>query len=140
MGRRQERSGGEDRDRHGSERSGSAVQAGSPESFPSEFRSSFMRLVWSQPSSSADRPKSLVLMGVVCIFFGGAVVGRPGSADTPRAFRAAAASLVGTGFLACLAGGAAFIFQRRKPGPSLSLADPDTSADAAAPMREEEQW
>lgn len=100
-----------------------------------------MRLVWSQPSSSADRPKSLVLMGVVCIFFGGAVVGRAGAPDTPRAFRAAAASLVGTGFLACLAGGAAFIFQRRKPGPSLTLADSSqTSPDPAASLREEEQW
>lgn len=100
-----------------------------------------MRLVWSQPSSSADRPKSLVLLGVVCIFFGGAVVGRPGALDTPRAFRAAAASLVGTGFLACLAGGAAFIFQRRKPGPPLTLADSsETSPDSAASLREEEQW
>ncbi len=99
-----------------------------------------MRLVWSQSSSSADRPKSLVLLGVVCIFFGGAVVARPGAPDTPRAFRAAAASLVGTGFLACLAGGAAFLFQRRKPGPPLTLADSETPPDPGANLREEEQW
>src|SRR3954447_14956695 len=75
-----------------------------------------MRLVWSQPASPADRPRTLVLLGVVCIFFGGAVVGRPGP-ESPRVFRAAAASLVGTGLLVCLAGGVSLVLQRRKPGP-----------------------
>jgi drug/metabolite transporter (DMT)-like permease len=101
-----------------------------------------MRLVWSQPSASADRPRALVLLGVVCIFFGGAVVGRPGGADTPRPFRAAAASMVGTGFLALLAGGAALAFQKRKTGSALTLAEPSRPSpdpDPAAGLREEEQ-
>ncbi|MEO8430443.1 MAG: hypothetical protein ABI592_02960 [Acidobacteriota bacterium] len=97
-----------------------------------------MRLVWSRPSSAADRPRALVLLGIVCIFSGGVVVGRPGDAGTPRAFRAAAASLIGTGLLACLAGGASLIFQKRKPGPSLTLAEP-YRPDGAAGLREEEQ-
>ena len=100
-----------------------------------------MRLVWSQPASSADRPRTLLLLGIVCIFFGGAVVGRPGP-ESPRAFRAAAASLVGTGFLACLAGGVRLVFQRRRPGPALTLADdsrPLPGSDDAAGLREEEQ-
>ena len=100
-----------------------------------------MKLVWSQPSAPADRPRHLVLLGVVCIFFGGAVVSRPGDPGTPRVIRAAAASLVGTGFLVCLAGGAALVFARRKPGPSLTLADPSRptpESERAAGLREEE--
>ena len=98
-----------------------------------------MRLVWSQPASSADRPRSLLLLGVVCIFFGGAVVGRPGP-ESPRVFRAAAASLVGTGLLVCLAGGVSLALQRRKPGPALTLADPSRLlSDGDAGLREEEQ-
>lgn len=97
-----------------------------------------MKLVWSQPGSASDRPRTLVLLGVVCIFFGGVVVGRPGDAGTPRAFRAAAASLVGTGLLVCLAGGATLVFQRRKPGPSLTLAEP-SRPDGVPELREEEQ-
>lgn len=138
MDRAQARSEGDDRDRLRSERSRAACRAVSPES----SRIPVMRLVWSQPSGSMDRPRSLVLLGVVCIFFGGAVAGRPGDPDTPRAFRAAAASLVGTGFLACLAGSAALIFARRKPGPSLTLANPSrpSTDPARAGLREEEQW
>jgi hypothetical protein len=99
-----------------------------------------MRLVWSSPTAPSDRPRSLVLLGVVCIFVGGAVVGRPG-VETPRPFRAAAASLVGTGVLAFLAGGAALVFGRRRTGPSLTLAEPlrPTDPDPAAGLREEEQ-
>ena len=97
-----------------------------------------MKLVWSQPASSADRPRSLLLLGVVCIFFGGAVVGRPGP-ESPRAFRAAAASLVGTGLLVCLAGGVSLALQRRKPGPALTLADPSRPASDGEGLREEEQ-
>ena len=97
-----------------------------------------MKLVWSQPASSADRPRSLFLLGVVCIFFGGAVVGRPGP-ESPRAFRAAAASLVGTGLLVCLAGGVSLALQRRKPGPALTLADPSRPASDGDGLREEEQ-
>lgn len=99
-----------------------------------------MRLVWSSPTAPSDRPRALVLLGIVCIFFGGAVVGRPGGTETPRPFRAAAASLVGTGFLAFLAGGAALVFQRRKTGPTLTLAEPLRPSDSdPAGLREEEQ-
>lgn len=100
-----------------------------------------MKLVWSSPTAPSDRPRSLVLLGVVCIFFGGAVVGRPGGSAIPRPFRAAAASLVGTGFLAFLAGGAALAFQKRRTGPTLTLAEPLRSPDSdpAAGLREEEQ-
>ena len=101
-----------------------------------------MKLVWSQPSSPADRPRVLVLLGVVCIFIGGAVVGRPGGSETPRPFRAAAASLVGTGFLAFLAGGAALVFQKRRTGTTLTLAEPlgpSPDHDPGAGLREEEQ-
>ncbi|MDQ6893574.1 MAG: hypothetical protein M3167_12945 [Acidobacteriota bacterium] len=97
-----------------------------------------MKLVWSQPASSADRPRSLLLLGVVCIFFGGAVVGRPGP-ESPRLFRAAAASLVGTGLLVCLAGGVSLALQRRRPGPALTLADPSRPASDGDGLREEEQ-
>src|SRR5450755_1028881 len=114
---------GEFRDRLRSERSiGTASPAGSPHSSrgwllrnrPSRRRLPGippMRLIWSQPAAPSDRPRVLVLLGVVCIFLGGAAFGRPGS-DAPRPFRAAAASLVGTGFLAFLAGGTALAFQR----------------------------
>jgi len=98
-----------------------------------------MRLIWSQPASPADRPRTLVLLGVVCIFFGGAVVGRPGP-ESPRVFRAAAASLVGTGLLVCLAGGVSLVLQRRKPGPALTLADSRPLSDGdGGGLREEEQ-
>jgi hypothetical protein len=100
-----------------------------------------MKLVWSQPASPADRPRSLVLLGVVCIFVGGSVFGRPGP-ETPRAFRAAAASLLGTGLLACMAGGVSLVLQRRRPGPTLTLADssgPVSGPDGSAGLREEEQ-
>ncbi len=100
-----------------------------------------MRLVWSQPSSSQDRPKNLLLLAVVCIFLGGVVVGRPGLADAPRPFRAAAASLLATGGLLLVVGGAFLVFQKkRKAKPTLSLAPPaDPSADPAPIFQEEEQ-
>jgi hypothetical protein len=84
-----------------------------------------MKLVWSQPSAPHGRSRSLVLLGVICIFLGGVVSGRPGNPDGPRPVRAAAASLLLTGGLLVLAGGAAFLLQRgRRSGASLSLAPP----------------
>jgi hypothetical protein len=66
-----------------------------------------------------------VLLGVICIFVGGIVSGRPGIADGPRPVRAVAASLLLTGGLLVLAGGAAYLLQRgRRSGASLSLAPP----------------
>jgi hypothetical protein len=59
-----------------------------------------MRLVWSQPArSSDDRPRSLLLVSVLCIFLGGVVVGAGGRdlAAAPRPVRAVFASLLTTG-------------------------------------------
>ncbi len=98
-----------------------------------------MKLVWSQPSSSQDRPRSLLLMAVVFIFLGGVVGDRPGFADAPRPFRAAVASLLATGGLLLVVGGAALAFQRgRKASPPLSLAQPFEPSDGMQ-IREEEQ-
>jgi hypothetical protein len=88
-----------------------------------------MRLVWSQASRrSEDRPKSLLLVSVLCIFLGGVVVGAGGRdlAEAPRAVRAAFASLLTTGAVLFVVGVAlAAIRGGRKPGPSrLSLARP----------------
>ena len=100
-----------------------------------------MRLVWSQPSAPQSRARSLVLLGVIFIFLGGVVSGRPGIADGPRPVRAAAASLLLTGGLLFLVGGAAFVFQRgRRPGASLSLAPPSgPEHQSMSSFQEEEQ-
>ena len=99
-----------------------------------------MRLVWSQTSVPQDRGRSMLLLAVVCIFLGGVGVGRPGLSDAPKPVRAAAASLLATGGLFLVLGGAARAFRkRRKPGSSLSLAEPsDASADPRG-FRKEEQ-
>ena len=99
-----------------------------------------MRLVWSQPSAPQDRPKSLVLLGVICIFLSGVIGGRPGIADGPRPVRAAAASLLLTGSLLVLVGGASYLLQRgRRTGASLSLAPPSGSERPVSSFQEEEQ-
>src|SRR6266568_4468090 len=49
-----------------------------------------MKLVWSQHGSAPDRPRQILLLAIVCVFLGGLVGGR---SDSPRPFRAAAASL-----------------------------------------------
>ena len=98
-----------------------------------------MKLVWSQSSSPQDRPKALLLMAVVCVFLGGAVGGRPGISEAPRPIRAAIASLLATGGLLFVVGGAALAFQRtRRSPPPLSLARPFESS-AGTDLREEEQ-
>jgi hypothetical protein len=98
-----------------------------------------MRLVWSQPARrSDDRPRSLLLVSVLCMFLGGVVVGAGGRdlAHAPRPVRAAFASLLSTGAVL-------FVFSvvllairgSRKPEPArLSLAGSDD--DAAAPEAE----
>jgi hypothetical protein len=101
-----------------------------------------VKLVWSQPSAPHGRPQSLVLLGVICIFLGGVVSGRPGIADGPRPVRAAAASLLLTGGLLVLAGGAAYLLQRgRRSGASLSLAPPSgpEHQSSLSSFQEEEQ-
>lgn len=102
-----------------------------------------MKLVWSQASTSQDRPKNLLLLAVVCIFLGGILAGRPGLQDAPKPLRAAIASLLGTGGLLFIVGGAALAFQKgKRPKPSLWLArpaDPDTPGDPMTRFREEER-
>jgi hypothetical protein len=98
-----------------------------------------MKLVWSRPSSATDRPRTLLLMAVVCVFLGGTLAGRPGLQDAPRPFRAAIASLLATGGLFFLVGGAALAFGRsRKSQPPLSLARPYESSEGSG-LQEEEQ-
>ncbi|HLN57937.1 MAG TPA: hypothetical protein VLU06_02175 [Thermoanaerobaculia bacterium] len=100
-----------------------------------------MRLVWSQPSAPQGRPRSLLLLAVICIFLGGVVSDRPGIADGPRPVRAAAASLLLTGALLFIVGGAGLAFQRgRRSSPRLSLAPPSPSdPHPLSSLQEEEQ-
>ena len=100
-----------------------------------------MRLVWSQPSAPQGRPRSLLLLAVICIFLGGVVFGRPGIDDGPRPVRAAAASLLLTGALLFIVGGAGLLLQRsRRPGARLSLAPPSPSdPQPLSSIQEEEQ-
>ena len=61
-----------------------------------------MRLVWSQPARrSDDRPRTVLLVSILCLFLGGVVVGAGGRdlAQAPRPVRAAFASLLTTGGL-----------------------------------------
>lgn len=86
-----------------------------------------MKLVWSQPARrSDDRPRSLLLVSVLCMFLGGVVVGAGGRdlAHAPRPVRAAFASLLTTGAVLFVLSVALMAIRRsRKPGPArLSLA------------------
>jgi hypothetical protein len=88
-----------------------------------------MKLVWSQRSRPAyDRPRSLLLVSVLCIFLGGVVVGAGGRdlAEAPRPVRAAFASLLSTGGVLFVLGMALLLIRKsRKPGQArLSLAKP----------------
>jgi hypothetical protein len=88
-----------------------------------------MRLVSSQPWRRADdRPRSLLLVSVLCIFLGGVVVGAGGRdlAEAPRPVRAVFASLLSTGAVLFVVGVALLVIRRgRKRGPArLSLARP----------------
>ena len=101
-----------------------------------------MRLVWSQPSAPQGRPKSLLLLAVICIFLGGVLSGRPGLADGPRPVRAAAASLLLTGGLLFIVGGAGLMFRKgRRPGARLSIIPPAAPSDPQplSSFQEEEQ-
>ncbi len=97
-----------------------------------------MRLVWSQSSRrSQDRPRSLLLVSVLCIFLGGVVVGAGGRdlAEAPRPVRAAFASLLSTGAVLFVVGVALLVVRKgRKPGSArLTLAG---SAGESAVYRE----
>jgi hypothetical protein len=99
-----------------------------------------MKLVWSQPSSAVDRPRQVLLLAVVCLFLGGLVGGRN---DSPRPFRAAAASLFATGGLFFFAGAAGLALRKRRSGARrLTLAascNPTAEPDPLSGLREEEQ-
>src|SRR5262245_55737846 len=79
-----------------------------------------MKLVWSQPTrQSDDRPRSLLLVSVLCLFLGGVVVGAGGRdlAEAPRPVRAAFASLLTTGAVLFVVSLALMAVRRgRKPG------------------------
>ena len=100
-----------------------------------------MRLVWSQPSRPThDRARQLLLLSILCIFLGGTLLGAAGGRDareTPRALRAAVASLLSTGAIFFLAGIALFAVRKpKKPAARLSLAEPlDPSGVAARAPR-----
>ena len=88
-----------------------------------------LTLVSSQPSRRADaRPRSVLLISILCIFLGGVVVGAGGRdlAQAPRPVRAAFASLLSTGAVLFVVGLALLIIRKgRESGPArLSLASP----------------
>lgn len=60
--------------------------------------------------------------------------------ETPRIFRAAAASLLATGGVLFVVGGAALLIQKaRKSAPSLTLADPaEAGEELVSSMRKED--
>ena len=90
-----------------------------------------MKLVWSQPSrQSDDRPRSLLLVSVLCLFLGGVVVGAGGRdlAEAPRPVRAAFASLLSTGAVLFVISLAMMAVRRsRKPGARLKIAPADST-------------
>ena len=99
-----------------------------------------LRLVWSQPSRrSDDRPRSLLLIALLCIFLGGVVVGAGGRdlAEASRPVRAAFASLLTTGAVLFVIGLALAAIRRgKKRGPArLSLARPLGGAAVAETQR-----
>jgi hypothetical protein len=93
-----------------------------------------MRLVWSQPSRPYhDRARHLLLLSVLCLFLGGILAGAADPRQAPRAFRAAVASLLGTGGVFFLLGVALLAVQKsKKPSTNLSLARPFDPSDVAA--------
>ena len=99
-----------------------------------------LRLVWSQPSPNHGRPKSLLPLAVLFLFLGGVVSDRPGIVDGPKPVRAAAASLLLTGSLLLVIGGASFVLQRaRRTGARLSLAPPVPNDSRPLSSFEEEE-
>jgi hypothetical protein len=95
-----------------------------------------VRLVWSQPTRpSHDRARHLLLLSVLCLFLGGTLAGAAGRdpRSTPRAFRAAVASILTTGGVFFLLGVAFLALPKaKKSSTSLSLARPFDPSDVAA--------
>jgi hypothetical protein len=61
--------------------------------------------------------------------------------QTPRVFRAAAASLLATGGVLFFIGGASLLFQKaRRSGPTLTLADPaEAGGESESSLRKEDR-
>ena len=76
-----------------------------------------MRLVWSQSGRRPDdRPRTVLLVSVLCLFLGGVVVGAGGRdlEQAPKPVRAAFASLLTTGGLLFLWGLALLALRKTK--------------------------
>ena len=101
----------------------------------------FPFLAWSQPVASRDRQRGLFPTALLCIFLGGVVVGAGGrnAGETPRVFRAAAASLLSTGGVLLVIGGAAPLIRKAtKSVPKLTLAALSEAGEEPASTRKED--
>ena len=101
----------------------------------------FPFLVWSQPVAGRDRQRGLFPTALLCIFLGGVVVGAGGrdAGQTPRVFRAAAASLLSTGGVLLVIGGAALLIRKvTKSVPKLTLAALGEASEEPAQTRKED--
>ena len=119
---------------NGGSRRPSGPSGPAPHGFP-------FRLVWSQSDAGRDRQRGLFPTALLCIFLGGVVVGAGGrdAGETPRAFRAAAASLLSTGGVLLVIGGAALLIRKAtKPVPKLTLAALAGAGEEQAPTRKED--
>ena len=99
-----------------------------------------VRLVWSQSARRVDdRPRSLLLVSVLCIFLGGVVVGAGGRdlAEAPRPVRAVFASLLTTGAVLFVVSVALAAVRRtsRRGSARLTLARPLEDHAASDPER-----
>ena len=104
-----------------SERSVPAVRPAVSRGFPMPR----LRLVSSQPfRRSEDRPRSVLLIAVLCIFLGGVVVGAGGRdlAQAPRPIRAVFASLLSTGAVLFVLGVTLLVFRREIVGIGAAVA------------------
>lgn len=101
----------------------------------------FPFLAWSQSVAGRDRQRGLFPTALLCIFLGGVVVGAGGrnAGETPRVFRAAAASLLATGGVLLVIGGAALLIRKAtKSEPKLTLAALAEAGDEPATTRKED--
>ena len=104
-----------------------------------------MKLVWSQPAHRVDdRPRSMLLVSVLCLFLGGVVVGAGGRdlREAPRPVRAAIASLLSTGGVLFLLGVVLLAVRKsRAPGRArlILASSSDGSAVAETHFGQEER-
>ena len=101
----------------------------------------FPFLVWSQPVGGRDRQRGLFPTALLCIFLGGVVLGAGGrnAGETPRVFRAAAASLLSTGGVLLVIGGAALLLRKAtRSVPKLTLAALTEAGEEPASTRKED--